>query len=123
MKILVSTKEKQGNRKNDFCFTDDREYVKFGMECDRETLDGHCGCKRSMVGVKTLKATTTFKVAEENITMMEYIKILSDSDKKAGWNSQISEVMKDAEELYRIASIFKLGTILEKRGTKIGVRK
>ena len=40
MKILVATKETQGNRKNDFCFCDEEEIVKAGMECDGESVDG-----------------------------------------------------------------------------------
>ena len=57
MKILVGTTETQGRRKNDFCYTKEGEVLCFHLECDGETVDGSCGCKRSMSGVDTNKAT------------------------------------------------------------------
>ena len=67
MKILVATKEGQGQRKNDFCWAEEGEVVKFPSECDRETVDGRCGCRRSMSGANSLKGTKTMKVVEFDI--------------------------------------------------------
>jgi hypothetical protein len=36
MRILVSTKKTQGQRKNDFCWVPEGEIVRFGMECGGE---------------------------------------------------------------------------------------
>jgi len=36
MKVLIETKDKQGERDNDFCFTKDNELVKFSSECNNE---------------------------------------------------------------------------------------
>ena len=120
MKVLIATKEGQGKRKNDFSFTKEGELVKFGFECDNE-IDGKCGCKRSVVGFDTFKATTTFKVVERNITKKKFIDRLSKSNKKAGWETKYSEEL--SKELLDIAKKFPLNSILEKRGKRIGVRK
>ena len=64
MRAFVATKETQGKRKNDFCFAEEKEMVWFGGECDNEPIDGACGCKRAMCGVKTRLATTTFAFVE-----------------------------------------------------------
>jgi hypothetical protein len=54
MKLLVSTTETQGQRKNDFCFVPEGEILVFAFECDRDrgNPDGPCGCARSMSGVE-----------------------------------------------------------------------
>jgi hypothetical protein len=126
MKVLTATKEKQGKRKNDFSHTKEGELVKFGMVCDGETTDGGCGCKRSTVGFGTLKATTTIKVEERNITEKEFIQQYIESDKKAGWyeyrKDGDKEIIEDAKYLLELADSFDVGTILEKRGNKIQTR-
>lgn len=128
MKVFVATKSKQGKRKNDFSHTKEGELVKFGFECDGESVDGKCGCKRSMVGVDTLKATTTFAVKDINIKVEEYIKKLLDSERKGGWLNKESskdtiKAMEDAAKyLLELANGFAVGAILEKRGDKIQVR-
>ena len=59
-KVLTATAATQGMRKNDFSHTEEGELVTYGLECDCEQVDGVCGCKRSLVGRSTHKATTTF---------------------------------------------------------------
>jgi len=63
MKLLVATTQTQGQRQNDFCWATPGEILHFGSECDREGIDGACGCKRSLSGLDSLKATTTMIVA------------------------------------------------------------
>lgn len=126
MKVLIATKETQKQRKNDFCFCEEREFVKFGMECDGEEIDGGCGCRRSMVGFKTLKGTTTFKVEKIDISKEEYIKQLKKSDIKAGWyklyDNPAKEIKEEADELLNLAQSFNIGDILEKRGNELKMR-
>ena len=121
--MLVATKETQGKRKNDFSHTTRDEPVFFSFECDSETVDGSCGCRRSMSGLESLKATTTFKVAERNGTNLT--QRLMDHFTK-DWHMSEEEARREAvqmdNELTRIAGAFPLGTILEKRGSKIQVR-
>jgi len=122
MRVLVSTHETQGYRKNDFCWANDGELVNFHFECDGETVDGHCGCHRSLSGLESHKATTTVKVVEMEITLRELAERIRASLKAAGWleysNEQeiIAWVNQDAGELTKVAKYFPVGTVLEKRG-------
>jgi hypothetical protein len=126
MKVLVSTTETQGRRKNDFCFVPEGELVKFGSECDGEKIDGSCGCRRAMCGLETHKATTTMKVEEREMTAEEFENAVYDSLKSAGWVRDEDEgrewAKEEADELQRLADFFRVGDILEKRGNKFKVR-
>jgi hypothetical protein len=122
MKVFIATKETQGKRKNDFCFCIKNELVKFSSECDREKIDGHCGCKRSMGGFDSLKATTTFKVIDKDMTKEEYYEAFKDSNDKAGWNFSDTQNKMYADELLELADKFSDRIILEKRGNSIQER-
>ena len=63
MNVLVSTCETQGKRPNDFCYVPDGELLYFSMECDsdQDNIDGRCGCRCTLTGMKTLTSTTTEK--------------------------------------------------------------
>lgn len=126
MKVFVSTKKLQGLRKNDFSHTLEGELVKYGFECDGETVDGHCGCKRSMVGFESLKATTTFKVVEMPITHQEFWEKYVESERKAGWITEKTDDLKVfkavAKELLELANRFPIDVVLEKRGNLIQTR-
>lgn len=126
MKVLVATKELQGQRKNDFNFCKEGEFVSFDLECDREKIDGNCGCRRSLGGFDTLKATTTFKVVNVKITKKKYIDLLKKSEIKARWykpTDNLSDVEKKGKYLLDLANSFRVGLVLEKRGNSIQSRK
>ncbi len=124
MKLLVATTKTQGQRKNDFCFATVGELVKLGSECDGESINGSCGCKRSMTGMDSSKGTTTMIVAElPHIDAKKLAKLLFDSDKKAGWNFSMGEEEETGDELARIANCFKVGDVVEKRGISIQKRE
>jgi hypothetical protein len=123
MNVLVATKETQGARKNDFNWCNEGELVRFAFECDGETVDGHCGCKRSMAGIDSQKATTTMKVVDMNITRQKLIELIRKSQERAGWGIEVQEMAEeDVNELTRIANFFKAGDVLERRGNKFGHR-
>lgn len=128
MKVFVATKEKQGVRNNDFNFTNEGELVKLGFECDGESVDGECGCKRGVCGIDTHKATTTFTIEDRDNTEKEYIELMLESEKKAGWINKDTdkETLKEFEDsakyLLELACGFNVGDILERRGAKIQVR-
>ena len=122
MKIFVATKETQGKRKNDFCFTNENELVGFSSECDGESVDGKCGCKRSMSGFDTRKCTTTFKVIETDMTKEQYCLAFKKSNDKAGFKFSDIESNIFADELLEIANKFPLNKVLEKRGNTIQER-
>jgi len=121
MKVLVATRDGQGLRRNDFCFVPDGELVRFGFVCDGEELDGSCGCLRSLCGFDCLKSTTTFKVADLPLSEDEYFDKLVASFRSSGWiKGEPSEQWKaiarqDCDRLLKIAMLFNIGTVLEKR--------
>lgn len=126
MKALVATKDGQGIRKNDFCWVPEGEIVHFPFECDREGVDGRCGCRRSMVGLECAKATTTMKVAEEAGKKRELFERLK-KHYREGWKMGEKEAEKIAKDelkdLVRLAEAFPLGAVIEKRGSTFQIRK
>jgi len=52
VRVLVASKETQGQRANDYCCVPHGELVMFGSGCDRDQgdPDGPCGCLRGMIG-------------------------------------------------------------------------
>lgn len=88
MKCLISTRETQGQRANDFCWVPSGELVMVPITiCSGETADASCGCARSMVGTTTKSATTTVLVANLPITQDQMAKALKDSLEDAGWHT------------------------------------
>lgn len=123
IKVFVATKEGQGKRKNDFCFANEGELLKFPSECDRETTDGRCGCKRSLAGLDTFKSTTTFKVIERDLSEDQFIELLGESDEKAGWSFAKPETREMGHYILQLAKNLPVGKILERRGNRIQVRE
>jgi hypothetical protein len=64
MNVLVATSLTQGWRDNDFCWTVEDELVAFPpLDCEGGSIDDGCGCRRSVAGVASHRATTPIKVA------------------------------------------------------------
>ena len=126
MKLLVATMQTQKQRSNDFGFATEGEIVTFASECDGEVVDGSCGCRRAMSGMVSHKATTTFRVVELDASVQMLAQKLAEGLVSAGWYPTIEEAMPvavdDARELARLAAVFPVGAILEKRGDKVQVR-
>ena len=131
MKILVATTETQGERKSDFFWCEEGEPVHFSFECDsdKNNIDGRCGCRRSMGGIRSHKATTTMKVVNVDIPKAELEKLLRDSLFESGWleNENPTQTEKrirsEADELIRIAEKFPIGAVIEKRGDRFQLRR
>lgn len=118
VKILVATKETQGQRESDFCFVSEGEVLCLSLECDKDrgVVDGPCGCLRDFVGIKCGKGTTTAKV------------VIFDGS-KTDWEGLIAQSYKEAEigyldntVLWDAADKHPVGMILEKRGDLIQPR-
>lgn len=128
MKVLVSTKETQKQRINDFSWVPEGELVTFGSECGRGSVDDHCGCRRSMVGVECMMATTTMKVVERpELTSEKLEEAILSSLVAGGWYEADDPEAKSwarsaAEELIRLASAFSEGNVVEKRDKKFQQR-
>lgn len=130
MKVLVATKETQGQRSNDFCHCEEGEVLYFGSECDGESVDGSCGCRRSMSGTNTLCATTTMQVVErEDIADVQALAdMLYQAAAKGGWTDGDNDQewkdinLTEAKSLVDLVSDFPVGTVLERRGEYVKVR-
>lgn len=118
MKLLICTNKGQGKRNNDFCWTNEGEIAIFGMECSRERLDGACGCRRSMVGIDTRKATTTVEVAEVDMDHEGFKQRIRTSEIKAGFGEPSEERIElMALTVEDEAEPWPIGTILERRAS------
>jgi len=122
LKVLVSTKETQGQRENDFCHVPEGELVKFGFICDRDRNDpdGFCGCARSLTGMECSRATTTVKVVSRKMTKEQFVNEYIKSDKKA-WKianddkDWINDIKENADDILDIANHFPINSVLEIR--------
>jgi len=128
MKVLVSTNQTQGRKGGDFCFVPEGEIVTFGFECDGETVDGSCGCKRSMIGVSCLKGTTTMKVVDLDMAEEDLVSTFIEHLKRAGWGTASSSELRriaesDVDALVRGIDAFVAGTIIERRGPEFLERR
>jgi hypothetical protein len=121
MKVFVATSEGQRWRKNDFCWTNEGEFVRFGSECTGEAVDGACGCRRCLIGFDSEVGTTTFKVSDVGIEKTEYMRLLSESLDRSGYKSQ-GYAMLMGRKLLKRAQRYPEGAVLERRGRVIRVR-
>jgi hypothetical protein len=122
--MFVATSETQGQLRDDFCHAEEGEPIAFPMlECDGEAVNGKCGCRRSMVGLRTLKATTTFKVAEGTLSFEDYLEIAAswgitgDSDEEV-----LDGLAKDHEFLCELAGKNPVGMVFQRRGEEFMAR-
>lgn len=128
MRVLTATKETQMQRSNDFFFAEEGELVILGSECDDEKVDGKCGCRRAMVGVRSHKSTTTMIVSESNLDEEALKDIVRRSLTENGWLKGCPE--KEANEMVdalcdmnrKVAETFPVGTVIERRGVMFGAR-
>lgn len=123
MKIFVATDETQGYRANDFCFVPEGEIVMPTFICGRDQSDpdGGCGCGRSLGGVSSFKATTTFRVADITSTPEDLTTIFYQSMVSGSWLKAMSENMLRAhvkawvQQVLENAAKFPVGSVVEKR--------
>jgi hypothetical protein len=127
MKILVATEETQGHRPNDFCWAEEGEIVTFGSQCAEEVIDGPCGCRRALRGLKTRKATTTFRVMERpDLQRADLVGLVAESLVAGGWYPGVKQARAAAIEhtnrLAAVALAHTEGSILERRDDRFVLR-
>jgi len=120
MKIIVATKETQGQRADDFNFADEGEIV-IVADCDH--LHQGCDCERSMVGVRSGKGTTTMMVVEADMTRQQFIEQI-----RAG-NQDYAEIgvsdaifAAEADEMLKLAAQFPVGAVIDRDGDELHQR-
>lgn len=133
MKVLSATSETQGWRDNDFCWAVEGELVVFPpIECDCGTIDDECGCHRAMAGLASHRATTTIQVSDRvELDRETYFKLVADGLEQQGYlpcelrgDLEVEEWLRDlVQDLVRSAACFKTGTVLERRGDFLAVRR
>ena len=127
MKVFVSTKDTQGQRSSDFSWTTDGELVIFGLICDSDrrsrSADGGCGCGRSLVGMTSQKATTTFKVAETDMTRQEFHEAYAKHRVDGGWPTPDEDYYARVDDFLAIAGSFPLGAVVEFRNGTYAMRR
>lgn len=134
IRLLVSTTITQGWRDSDFCYVPEGEILIYGFECDRdgEDIDGSCGCKRALRGIKSDTATTTFRVeAFPGMKVKDLKAMVKEYLFRNGWiNSRIGNVeeadqiaQEFTEDLLMMTMHLKPGQIVEKRGDVYKVRE
>jgi hypothetical protein len=123
MKLLVATRETQGQRPNDYAFTIDGELVFVGFICrrDRDDPDGGCGCGRGFSGLVSARATTTARVHEVAGTRSQVLQALGDGLDWQGWGRDAAADVLG--ELLDITARLPVGTVVERRLMRIQPRR
>jgi hypothetical protein len=129
MKVLVSTETTQGKRDNDFCFVPEGELLNLGgFECDRESIDGACGCRRSFCGLVSNTATTTARVVDVEIDYTTLRSLVEENLREGGWleldptASNREWIDRETDDIVKCASQFDAGAVLERRGSTLRLR-
>ena len=129
MRLLVATRRGQGARPGDFSSCEAGELVMPPAHACDEPVDGSCGCRRSLVGLRTHRATTTVEVADLPLTMDGLCALVRASLTEAGYlgcidDDEVAErwVADIAWELVQAGARFSVGTVLERRGRALQPR-
>lgn len=125
LRVLVATRETQGQRLSDFSWVPDGELLRWDVACDRDrdNIDGGCGCRRSLAGVVSRRATTTFKVAQIDGDTETLHRIFERSYHEAGYTLTAELISELCADMLEIATRYPIGTVLEKRGDVIQPRQ
>jgi hypothetical protein len=123
MRVLVATRETQGQRTDDFYWANDGELVLPPLVCDSPV----CGCDRSFVGIDSHKATTTAMVAERpDVTPQSLKELVRANLKDGGWldgspgdESLVEGKYADTLALYAEIYDFAPGTVLGWSGADV----
>jgi hypothetical protein len=121
MKLFVSTKKTQGQRRNDFSFVPEGELLIFEtlLTSCGDDPDGRCGCGRAMIGMESLTATTTMAVADVPISKAALRVRIFNSLKTAGWSTHAEQVDGVLDLVVSAAQPFDVGAIVERRGRDV----
>jgi hypothetical protein len=120
MKVFIATPRGQGEREGDFFHAEEGELLRFGWTCGTPI---RCGCGRSLFGLRSNRATTTFEVVDLDIDVVEFADMLAESLVTSHWrdlrvNEALDEATKEAIELKRVAGQFHAGEVVRFNGRR-----
>jgi hypothetical protein len=120
VKVLVATKEQQGERHDDYSLAVEGELVYVPIDAG-DCVD--CGCSLGFAGMASGQATTTALVVERlDLALNDLSTALSDSLERqgllsGGWTNDDEETFRHLfQRLLVSASHFPVGSILERNG-------
>jgi hypothetical protein len=130
VKVLVATKERQGERHDDYSWAVEGELVYVPIDscesavCESSACDSpECGCSLGFAGMGSGQATTTALVVERlDLGLSDLSTALSDSLERQGllsgrWTDEDEDVFRRLfQRLLVSASHFPVGSILERDG-------
>jgi hypothetical protein len=128
MKVLVATKEQQGDRDGDYCWTVEGELVAVGsLECDDAD---RCGCSRGFPGLASSRATTTAKVVDRpHISADDLREAVRDWLERDGWcdllddDGEVDDLVDSClADIERAATTFPLDTVVGRHRDTVFVR-
>ena len=111
LRLLVATSAGQGQRDYDFCDTLEGEIVYPGP-CDNPQPNHACGCLESLIGMESLRRTTTFAVAEVAITRTELHRALAKAHNLTEDDARYSDISAVAADMLAVAARFPVGAVL-----------
>lgn len=122
---FVSTHRTQGERDNDSNDIPDTEVVDLASLSHEDPDDLYCGCARSFVGITSRQTTTTAEIVESDLTPVQFVRRFSDALVAMGLPNTVelrADAANAATELLRLAAMWPVGTVVERRGHEIRVR-
>ena len=129
MRLLVATLRTQGERHDDFAGCEPGELVMPPIHACDEPVEGPCGCRRSLVGMRSHEPTTTVEVVDLPLSLDELCEAVRQSLSAAGWlgcvdDTEVADrwVADIAWELVQAGARFPAGTVLERRGRALQPR-
>jgi hypothetical protein len=125
MRLLTATRERQGERAGDFCYTIEGELVLAGFVCatDENDPDGGCGCGRAFSGMSSMRATTTAMVRDLDVSIEDVRLAAQGYYAASGLHSEdfasgaeFTQFMADTvDELAEIAASLPVGAVVGRR--------
>jgi hypothetical protein len=125
VRVLVATRETQGERDDDYCWTVDGELVRLPLA---DCANPACGCVRGFAGLSSHRATTTALIEEWSTLDPDRYAELIRADLLDGFDDEGDpEVEASIEEeldfLDTLLMLFPPGTVLQRHGPNVSIRR
>lgn len=126
VKYFVSTHRTQGERGNDSNSIPAAEIVDLCSLSHEDPDNAYCGCARSFVGITSRQSTTTAEIVEPDMTAVDFVAQFHARLVAMGLPDTPdlrADAANAATELLRLAAMWPVDTVVERRGHEIRVRR